>query len=132
MTSCRFCSFLLILSSTSRPTLSLQSLASASTSKSESSSKAAVEEKAAEDAPPALLEVVVRMDSMLLPTGDARRAAAEGATEDDEAVTEGTGREDEPEAVATVESGRISWEPPGLSTEERMLKRKNEGDRNVI
>ena len=137
MTSCRFCSFLLILSSTSRPTLSLQSLASASTSKSESSSKAAVEEeKAAEDAPPppALLEVVVRMDSTLLPTGDARRAAAaaEGATEDDEAVTEGTGREDEPEAVATVESGRISWEPPGLSTEERMLKMENEGDRNVI
>ena len=135
MTSCRFCSFLLILSSTSRPTLSLQSLASASTSKSESRSKAAVEEeKAAEDAPPpALLEVVVRMDSTLLPTGDARRAAAaEGATED-EAVTEGTGREDEPEAVASaVESGRISWEPPGLSTEERMLKMENEGDRNVI
>ena len=125
---------MLILSSTSRPTLSLQSLASASTSKSESRSKAAVEEeKAAEDAPPALLEVVVRMDSTLLPTGDARRAAAaaEGATED-EAVTEGTGREDEPEAVATVESGRISWEPPGLSTEERMLKMENEGDRNVI
>ena len=137
MTSCRFCSFLLILSSTSRPTLSLQSLASASTSKSESRSKAAVEEeKAAEDAPPpALLEVVVRMDSTLLPTGDARRAAAaaEGApVEDAEAVTEGTGREDEPEAVATVESGRISWEPPGLSTEERMLKMENEGDRNVI
>ena len=105
MTSCRFCSFLLILSSTSRPTLSLQSLASASTSKSESRSKAvAATDEDDEAAPP--------------PVDGARlRSEAEGATEE-----EVSGREEEPEAVGMVESGRISWEPPGLSTEERMLQ----------
>ena len=109
---------MLMFASTSRPTLSLQSLASASVSKSESWSKA-VDKKAVEAE---AVEVVVRIDSTLLPTGDAReRAADDGGRM---GCTEGTGRA---EAAATVESsGRISWEPPGLSTEERMLKRETE------
>lgn len=108
MTSCRFCSFLLILSSTSRPTLSLQSLASASTSKSESRSKAvaATEDDAGAAPPP---PVAIDEERLM--------SATEGATEE-----EVSGREEEPEAVGMVESGRISWEPPGLSTEERMLE----------
>ena len=113
---------MLMFASTSRPTLSLQSLASASVSKSESWSKA-VDKKAVEAAVEAeAVEVVVRIDSTLLPTGDAReRAADDGGRM---GCTEGTGRA---EAAATVESsGRISWEPPGLSTEERMLKRETE------
>ena len=110
MTSCRFCSFLLILSSTSRPTLSLQSLASASTSKSESRSKAvAATEDAGAGAAPPPPPVAVEEERLT--------SATEGATEE-----EVSGREEEPEAVGTVESGRISWEPPGLSTEERMLE----------
>ena len=52
------------------------------------------------------------------PTEDGRFGDAAAAA----AATEGTGRADDPEAEARVESGRISWEPPGLSTEERMLK----------
>merc|ERR1719188_1619357 len=50
------------------------------------------------------------MDSTLLPTGDVRCVGA---------ATEGRGRADEAEAA----EGRISWEPPGLSTERMLVVR---------
>ena len=48
-----------------------------------------------------------------MPTGDVRCVGA---------ATEGRGRADEAEAA----EGRISWEPPGLSTERMLRKGGNE------